>query len=114
KIEVYTLLRELQENLPAAGNPSLKMKPLPVYIPAPVAAAPAVNLPEASFTSFLYPSRWQSNEQKAVEEIFPRMIRTVGHLKESIRNHENISQDRLTEIDNKLHALWEHLTSDRA
>ncbi|KIQ52970.1 hypothetical protein TA05_01800, partial [Citrobacter rodentium] len=114
KSEVYTLLRELQENLPAAGNPSLKMKPLPEYIPAPVAAAPAVNLPEASFTSFLYPSRWQSNEQKAVEEIFPRMAKTVNHLKESFRNHENISQNRLTEIDNKLHALWERLTSDRA
>ncbi|EPY3706164.1 TPA: LifA, partial [Escherichia coli] len=109
KSEVYALLRELHENLPAAGNPSLKMKPLPEYV-----VIHPVGLPEASFTSSLYPSRWQSNEQKAVEEIFPGMIRTVSHLKESIRNHVNISQDRLTEVDNKLHALWEHLTSDKA
>ncbi|EPY3706176.1 DUF3491 domain-containing protein, partial [Escherichia coli] len=109
KNEVYTLLRELHENLPAAGNPSLNMKPLPEYV-----VIHPVGLPEASFTSSLHPSRWQSNEQKAVEEIFPGMLRNVRHLKESIRNHQHISQERLSAIDNKLHALWERLTSDQA
>ncbi|ELO5254521.1 YopT-type cysteine protease domain-containing protein, partial [Escherichia coli] len=114
KSEVYTLLRELQENLPAAGNPSLKMKPLPEYIPAPVAAAPVVNLPEARFTSTLHLSRWLGSELQAVEVIFPNINNSLNHLKRQIRNHANVSQKYLSEIDDKLHALWEHLTSDLA
>nr|WP_282564771.1 DUF3491 domain-containing protein [Providencia alcalifaciens] len=109
KKEVYSLLKELQDNLPVAGYQSLTMNSLPEY-----GLIPPISLPEARFICRIRPSLWTNNERQAMAEIFPNMMFTVNILKSHIRNHINISQKRLSEVDNKLHALWEALTNDRA
>lgn len=113
KDDIYTLLQELKTNLPATGNPSLKMRPLPEYTPTSNIA----NLTEwweRRFTSHIYPSRWSSNDQQILKEIFPNILPIIQSLKKDIRNHINVSQQRFAEVYDKLNTLSERLTSERA
>ncbi|EFC0207889.1 DUF3491 domain-containing protein, partial [Escherichia coli] len=66
------------------------------------------------FTVSLRPARWNTEDKRLADTLFPDMTTRVYALKRDIINHVNISQDRLYDIERNLYMIMERLNSNQA
>ncbi|HDU1553535.1 TPA: DUF3491 domain-containing protein [Klebsiella pneumoniae] len=102
KNDIFSVMQYIRGKLSDELVIDMNIQPLPQY------------QFQAIFTVLLHPLKWTLNERHAVENIFPNMVSVITHIKDNIKRHKKISQERLYEAERKLHLLWEHLTSEEA
>ncbi|ECG8590350.1 DUF3491 domain-containing protein [Salmonella enterica subsp. salamae] len=104
KQNIYSLLSELHQTIKLTGRTGLILKELP---PEPI-------LPLASNFTPVKTRLWPGDDVRILNEIFPDFRDKLKSLRKSLRHQQNISQNRVTDIENRLLTLHRTLTSPQA
>lgn len=118
KSDIQNLLYELQQNVHLTGKNQLLLQPLPAPVSVIEAELPVPPPAQALAPEFHYSvirtNEWSDIDRKILNEAFPDFKSKIRSLKQSISDHQPITQQHFTDIENKLLTLFEQLTSTRA